>query len=228
MPLDAPLLAGGESCEASVKSSGLRNLPPPIKGLHEILTGTKKHDIFQTYAVRWFILFVICLLAFNHAMFWMTFVGLSNATIEYYRLCDVNMTAEALHGCEDSENRSNVALLQLWAPMVAVLSLPLAMFVARASGSTRRLLLFASSVSLASAVLRVLPGTPFVSHSTPGTVYFAHASQAVNGIVGAWNCGTSFRCATTCTDGGATCCARAWVYFLLFDCPPAATLASPG
>eukprot|EP00750_Incisomonas_marina_P006020 INCI14281.1.p1 GENE.INCI14281.1~~INCI14281.1.p1 ORF type:complete len:344 (-),score=44.99 INCI14281.1:1302-2333(-) len=172
--------------------SACRNLPPPIQGLHEILTGTKKHELFQMYPVRWFVLFVFCLVSFNQGMFWMTFAPISNLTVEYFHLqCNtsalLNSTttaASTVDGCGGVDSAEAVAFLHLWGPMFSVFFLPIVSCVSRTSGSSRKLLVWAATLSIVSGILRVLPETPFLVSTSKDVIYVIHISQAINGCVG--------------------------------------------
>ena len=182
--------------------SACRNLPPPIQGLHEILTGTKKHELFQMYPVRWFVLFVFCLVSFNQGMFWMTFAPISNLTVEYFHLqCNtsalLNSTttaASTVDGCGGVDSAEAVAFLHLWGPMFSVFFLPIVSCVSRTSGSSRKLLVWAATLSIVSGILRVLPETPFLVSTSKDVIYVIHISQAINGCVGSCRGNFTLRC----------------------------------
>lgn len=195
---DPLLVAADNDIENAVvvePKSASRNLPPPIQGLHEILTGTKKHELFQMYPVRWFVLFVFCLVSFNQGMFWMTFAPITNLTMEYFHLqCNtsavLNTTtalASTVDGCGGVQSAKAVAFLHLWGPMFSVLFLPVVSCVSRTSGSSRKLLVWAAALAVVSGILRVLPQTPFLVSTSKDVIYLMHVSQAINGCVGSFS-----------------------------------------
>ena len=167
------------------ESSKKRNLPPPLTGMREIITGEKEYNPFKTYCMRWFLLFAFSLVSFNQCLFWLTYSPISNATILYYGLCDdFNTSRAAFENCIVESGTDTVVLLLNWGPIFYLVSLPLVMIVSRAAGSTRKIIHWSTSLCLVCVVLRLIPGSRWVSSTWSGSIYFVHVAQILNACVG--------------------------------------------
>ena len=118
-------------------------------------------------SVRWWVLFVFCLISFNQSLIWVTYSPITRKTCDYYKISE-----------------AQVDLLLNWGPIT---NLPLLALTAKIASSTRglrRLIMATACVELIACVLRLIPEV--IAHSTlhPHSLYFLHTAQILNAAAG--------------------------------------------
>lgn len=165
---------GAKQGARSRKSSSANSMQEPLLSSSAVILVASANSTtaseaaateYKLYPVRWWVLFVFCLIAFGQSLIWISWSPITPQAMDYYN-------------CSEA----SIDLLLNWGTICYVLFAIVCARWGRTAQGLRKMMYAAAVFEIVAVVLRLIPVFIYHERLQPYAIYFAHAAHISNAL----------------------------------------------